>query len=100
MERETSVNTSMELPLGDLNLSTWTFECYGLLLYHAVKNVYYCFTVVFQITFCPTSAKYFKEEVVFVCDNCHVKEFSIEGEQTVLKILQNYFNYMYKKINT
>lgn len=32
-----------------------------------------------EITFCPTSAKYFKEEVVFVCDNCHVKEFSLEG---------------------
>lgn len=34
-----------------------------------------------QITFCPTSAKYFKEEVVFVCDNCHVKEFSLEGKK-------------------
>lgn len=32
-----------------------------------------------QITFCPSSAKFFKEEVVFVCDNCHVKEFTIEG---------------------
>lgn len=36
--------------------------------------------VIVQITFCPTSAKYFKEEVVFVCDNCHVKEFSLEGK--------------------
>ncbi|XP_078378630.1 deleted in lung and esophageal cancer protein 1-like isoform X2 [Oculina patagonica] len=35
--------------------------------------------ITLEITFCPTSAKYFKEEVVFVCDNCHVKEFSLEG---------------------
>lgn len=40
----------------------------------------FCMVIV-QITFCPTSAKYFKEEVVFVCDNCHVKEFSLEGKK-------------------
>ena len=38
-----------------------------------------------QITFCPTSAKYFKEEVVFVCDNCHVKEFSLEGKKKKIR---------------
>ncbi|XP_073236262.1 deleted in lung and esophageal cancer protein 1-like isoform X3 [Porites lutea] len=32
-----------------------------------------------EITFCPTSAKFFQEEIVFICDNCHVKEFSLEG---------------------
>lgn len=40
----------------------------------------FCMVIV-QITFCPTSAKYFREEVVFVCDNCHVKEFSLEGKK-------------------
>lgn len=40
----------------------------------------FCMVIV-QITFCPTSAKYFKEEVVFVCDNYHVKEFSLEGKK-------------------
>ena len=33
----------------------------------------------FKITFCPLSAKYFQEEVVLICDNCQVKEYTIEG---------------------
>lgn len=33
----------------------------------------------FKITFCPSSAKYFQEEVVLICDNCQVKEYTIEG---------------------
>ncbi|XP_074623643.1 deleted in lung and esophageal cancer protein 1-like isoform X1 [Acropora palmata] len=36
-------------------------------------------TTTIEITFCPLSAKYFQEEVVLICDNCQVKEYTIEG---------------------
>ena len=40
--------------------------------------------VTLQVTFCPTAATFFQQDIVMLCDNCHVKEFSLEGNVGVL----------------
>ncbi|XP_031565846.1 deleted in lung and esophageal cancer protein 1-like [Actinia tenebrosa] len=36
-------------------------------------------TIDLEVTFCPSAAKFFKKEMIMVCDNCHIKVLTVEG---------------------
>ncbi|KAK3726413.1 hypothetical protein QZH41_019666, partial [Actinostola sp. cb2023] len=62
----------------DFSWSVWVQGCLVLPSSQASeKNRDFSWRV--WVTFCPTGAKFFTQDMVMVCDNCHVKVFSLEG---------------------
>jgi hypothetical protein len=49
-------------------------------------GVIYLMFLCIQLTFQPMSAKYYKHEIFMVCDNCQVKQFTIQGKYTMRRL--------------